>query len=328
MKIWFAAAITVIVLCGACVRICADDGAAEIAAGSLQLRKEGRISMEKERLVISEKKIKVELEFLNETDRDIIPEVAFPIPPYAASDDEGNPRGTFSDFRIWVEGSERSYQTEARAKLNGSDYTDLFTRMNIDIATFAHVGDLTVQVLPVEFQIPKLPKQDKESLVNLGLLDAHGIPTRHVEKMYHWSQRFPAHQAIHIRHEYAPIEGFGGVEVEKLSTELKNACVEPALQNRLRAMVAEQLKQQPTGGSYVSPMWIKYILKSANTWKTPIKDFSLVVERPAPSRGNPAFVSFCWDGPVQRIDDDHFAAHKSKFIPADDLIIYYIWAAR
>ena len=53
MKIWFAAAITVIVLCGACVRICADDGAAEIAAGSLQLRKEGRISMEKERLVIS-----------------------------------------------------------------------------------------------------------------------------------------------------------------------------------------------------------------------------------------------------------------------------------
>ena len=59
-----------------------NDAAASTAAGGIQLRREARISMEKERLFISEKKITVEYEFLNETDQDITTEVAFPVPPY------------------------------------------------------------------------------------------------------------------------------------------------------------------------------------------------------------------------------------------------------
>jgi hypothetical protein len=49
------------------------------------------------------------------------------------------------------------------------------------------------------------------------------------------------------------------------------------------------------------------------------KDFAPIVERPAPSRGKPAFVSFCWDGRVRRIDENHFVAHKSNFVPTEDL---------
>jgi hypothetical protein len=328
MKDQFAKAIVLLVFCCASILVYADDSAAEIAAGGLQLRKEARISMEKERLTISEKKITVEFEFLNETDQDITTEVAFPIPPYSAWDDEMDPRGTFNDFRVWVEGREQSYQTEAKAKLKGADYTDVLRKMNVDITSFGHAGDLTVEPRSPDFQIPKLPKQDKETLVRLGLVNKDDVPMWTVEKMYHWSQLFPAHKILHIRHEYAPIEGFEMLEVSKIATDLKDACIEPGLQTRLQALVRENLKRQPTAGSYVYPTWIKYILKSANTWKTPIKDFELIVERATPSNGHPAFVSFCWDGSVRKVDENHFAAGKLNFVPDSELTIYYLWAAR
>jgi len=56
----------------------ANDGAASTAAGGIQLGHEERISLEKERLTISVSKIIVEYEFLNETDKDVSTEVAFP----------------------------------------------------------------------------------------------------------------------------------------------------------------------------------------------------------------------------------------------------------
>jgi len=328
MKSQVACAIVMLLFGFASVPVYADDSAAEIAAGGLQLRQEARISMEKERLTIAEKKISVEFDFLNETDQDITTEVAFPIPPYSAWDDEGDPRGTFNDFRVWVDGREQSYETEAKARLKGADYTDLLRKMNIDIPTFGHAGDLSAESRPADFQIPKLSQQDKATLVRLGLLDKNDVPAWAVEKMYHWSQVFPAHKIVHIRHEYAPIEGYGPVEIDKVSTELNEACIEPALQNRLETMVTENLKRRPTAGSYIYPMWIKYILKSANTWKTPIKDFELTVERPVPSHGNPAFVSFCWDGKVERMDENHFVARKVNFVPSSDLTVYYLWAVR
>ena len=45
-----------------------NDGAASVAVGGIQLKREARISMEKERLTISREKVAVEYEFLNATD--------------------------------------------------------------------------------------------------------------------------------------------------------------------------------------------------------------------------------------------------------------------
>ena len=60
----------------------ANDSDASVALGGVQLTREPRISMESERLTISLSKITVEYEFLNESDKDITTDVAFPIPPY------------------------------------------------------------------------------------------------------------------------------------------------------------------------------------------------------------------------------------------------------
>jgi hypothetical protein len=59
----------------------------------------------------------------------------------------------------------------------------------------------------------------------------------------------------------------------------------------------------------------------------PIKDFELIVERPRPQSGifkaGPWFVSFCWDGPVKRLDADHFVARSINFVPKRELHVAF-----
>jgi hypothetical protein len=89
-----------------------NDGAASTGVGGIQLRREANISMEKERLTISESKVTVEYEFLNDTDKDITTEVAFPIPPYDNSPDDPVNVPGFNDFRLWADGKELKYSTD------------------------------------------------------------------------------------------------------------------------------------------------------------------------------------------------------------------------
>jgi hypothetical protein len=134
-----------------------NDGAASSGAGGIQLRHEANISMEKERLTISESKVTVEYEFLNDTDKDITTEVAFPIPPYDNSPD--NPGGIpdFNDFHLWVDGKELKYSTDVRAKLNGKDYIDILNPLGVDIASFD--GDYCLMGDPPKGAISRLPKK-------------------------------------------------------------------------------------------------------------------------------------------------------------------------
>src|ERR1019366_6323318 len=158
--------------------------------------------MEKERLTISEERVTVEYEFLNETNKDISTEVAFPVPPYDCKfDDPGWPR-SFDDFRIWIDGKEVKYQTEIKAKANGSDCSKLLRRFGVDIATFGHIdfGDFH----SIDFK--KLSQSQQNKLTKAGLFDPY--PLWSVLKTYHWRQVFPAHKILRVRHEYAPVLGF------------------------------------------------------------------------------------------------------------------------
>ncbi len=69
--------------------------------------------------------------------------------------------------------------------------------------------------------------------------------------------------------------------------------------------------------------YVDFILTSANTWKTPIEDFTLIVERPHEKDTIADYVSFCWDGPVTKIDADHFEAHAVNFVPKKEIRIWF-----
>ena len=87
--------------------------------------------------------------------------------------------------------------------------------------------------------------------------------------------------------------------------KLSDSCVDPSLRNTLVAAAPNDNGFSDRG---IPTVWVDYILTTANTWKTPIKDFELVVERPKPERHEQYYVSFCWDGKVKKRGPDTFVA--------------------
>src|SRR3974390_1825434 len=94
----------------------ADDGAASIAAGGIVvMRHEPRITMAKEVLQISAKKVIVDYDFRNNSDQDITTEVAFPIPDYEFDLGRTGSQQGFDDFELSIDNVPAHYLVEARA---------------------------------------------------------------------------------------------------------------------------------------------------------------------------------------------------------------------
>jgi hypothetical protein len=326
----------------------ADDAAASIAAGGLVPRRETRIVMAKEVLRISPDKVVVDYEFRNDTDQDVTTEVAFPIPPYSyGPDSTAIESASFSGFKLLIDGKPVSYQIEAKAALNGRDVTAILAADKIDIPSYGHLREPSGG--EEKFQTPdleRLPAAEQQRLIDLGLFardenSRWGLWEVHLQ--YHWTQRFPAHSTVHIRHEYTPVEGDELMPLDTFKEALASAdaavpapanlpppddpkllasfCPDPTL---LRGAIARIEASDPQSGSFAYPQWVDFILTSANTWRQPIEDFTLVIERGKPRGGmGPRLISFCspLDAPVKKLDADHFQIHLTNFVPQAELRI-------
>jgi hypothetical protein len=332
------------------VSLHADDGASSIAAGGIVFKRETRIVMAKEVLKISATKIVVDYDFRNDTDNDVTTEVAFPVPPYKNDwDTVSNPHQSFSDFRVWVNDSPIRFETEAIAKFKGKDVTKILKGDNIDIASFGHIED------------PREPQHDHSSrdfrhlqrteqlrLAKSGLYDyedGDGDARWIVYLKYHWTQTFPAHSTVHIRHEYKPVPGSDQLlDVDSL-LEMKRSgkplpkgladydsrlvlnafCPEiPILQTLSNQQHQIDADAKRDHDDFSDRGWIysvEFILTTANTWQRPIEDFTLVIERPHTGDSHQPLISFCSPGPVEKLDADHFQVHLTNFVPKAELHI-------
>jgi hypothetical protein len=311
----------------ACNSVLADDGAASIAAGGIVMKRESRITMAKEVLSISESKVVVDYDFRNDTDRDITTEVAFPIPAYSFDPNGALPQAAgFDDFKLWVDGKLANFDTQVRALLGNQNVTGLLKDSRIDVGSFGHYR-WQRNGGPVFPDVSRLNRQERARLTALKLIDKDDqTPLWSVEKRYYWSQTFPAHATTHIRHQYTPVLGstnsvsYGLLQAKEdpdSAKELASLCIDPALRRTLTAYVMDEHNIVPY--SYVD-----FILTTANTWKTPIEDFTLIVDRPHLKDAQQNFVSFCWNGRVVKTDDDHFTAHRTNLIPTNELRIGFI----
>jgi len=301
----------------------ADDGAASLAVGGLVLMKrEPRIAMAREVLIISESKVEVEYEFRNDSDTDITTEVAFPIPAYNfMCGDRDCARQGFDDFRLWVDGSPAKFDTEVRAISGNRDITDILRPLHIDIASFGHYSSRTERSADLD----RLTPNQRNRLVGLKAIEVNPNyvqPLWSVQKKYHWSQTFPAHATVRIRHEYTPWLGSSNsVDSEWLRTgknategeELPTVCPTTSLLNLLR-------RQSKTNKRLYAITYVDFILTTANTWKQPIEDFTLKVKRDPQTD----FVSFCWNGPVNRVDANNFLVETKNFVPTRELRIGFL----
>jgi Domain of unknown function (DUF4424) len=305
----------------------ADDGAASIAAGGVVMKRESRISMAKEVLSISENKVVVDYDFRNDTDSEITTEVAFPIPTYSFDPNGALPQvAGFDDFKLWVDGKRTIFDTQVRALLGNQDVTSPLKNSRVDVASFGHYR-WQQNGGPVFPDVARLTREPRARLIALRAIDKDDqTPLWSVEKRYYWSQTFPAHATVHIRHEYTPVLGstnsvryvlLQAKEDPDSAKELASLCIDPALQRTLTGYVTDEHNIVPF--SYVD-----FILTTANTWKTPIEDFTLIVGRPHLKDAQQNFVSFCWDGPLVKTDDDHFMAHTTNLVPKKELRIGFI----
>jgi len=339
----------------------ADDSAASVALGGIQLKREARISMKKERLFISQKLVRVEFEFLNTSPEDITTEVAFPIPEYELDLWSAGGMRPFDDFRVWVEGKELRYSVEAKAFYRDKDVSAVLKQFKVDIPSFAHCDEKRdtkgfSRLTCPDFE--RLSADAKKQLRALELFSDDEAPLARwkVRKYYHWNQKFPAGTAVHIKHEYTPGVGFEPIQPRALDSKFRkkdiaeaearlkaskspeedrialqdaidfdaginNSCVDTGLQLAV-SKAFEARKQLPQFDGYLEYIWVDYILTTANSWKTPIEDFELIVEKSERPDAK-EFVSFCWDGPVQKLDATHFVARTKDFVPKRELHIAF-----
>jgi hypothetical protein len=292
------------------ITVCAsaNDSAVETAAGGLKLHKEQSVLMKKERLYISKKIVRVEYEFLNTSKKTVVSEVAFPIPPVEfAFEDPGGSRD-FPDFKAWINDVPKQVEKEVRAFVKTHEVTEALRKARLPIETF---GDFD----PSEQQNPiaTLKPEVRKALVKAGALRSDGNeywPEWEVHIKYHWRQEFPPGTIVRIKHEYAPVAGFGGAVVKDFKENYKESCIDPTTYSELKRQVADD---------YFNSAWVNYILTTANTWQTPIEDFELVVEG---KQGD--LLSFCWDGPVEKIGPAKIRAKLQNFIPKDELKVYFL----
>jgi hypothetical protein len=297
----------------------ANEGAAEVAVGGIQLRNERRVAMRKERLFISADKVKVEYEFINESTEDVVTEIAFPIPEYGFSPASG-PGYSFADFKATVGGAGILVAREVRAFVGEREVTREVQSAGLEIESLARVWQWVPRVEPDgrQFearsleQIPMLPPAQQEQLRAQGIIGngvnrAPSWPGWSVRILYHWVQHFPPGQVVRISHSYKPATGdLNHIELPA------DACADAPFRTALEAA------HHVTEGSPGSMRWVKYILTTANTWKTPIQDFELEVEYPEGE-----FVSLCWDGKLQRAGPRTFKSVLKDFVPRQELKVYF-----
>jgi hypothetical protein len=311
----------------------ANDAAAESAAGGIQLRSERRISMLKEHLYIGKKFIKsdpsnlpnlqyqypveVEYQFLNDSDENVVTEVVFPLPEYGYPGNNLIQDRYLHGFEVTVDGKNVLFSTIVAAKIGDKDVTDILSRMNINIKEFGNFIDAQPYD---DYQIAHLPIESQNKLKSSGIVDDDLYPLWNVAISYHWKQTFPARKTVNIKHKYDAIAGFSYfTDVNSYLDSLPNSCAETGLRKGLEARQRKLADSKAEYGPMVFSEWVSYILTTANTWKTPIHDFELVVERPEGE-----FVSFCWDGKVEKISETIFRASAENFVPKHELVIYFL----
>jgi Domain of unknown function (DUF4424)/YARHG domain len=285
----------------------ANDSSAELATGGLIFTTSNEIEMSSEELYISMNQIRVQYQFINRSDRDVVTTIAFPMPdiPYDTDDftfviPTDNPQNILA-FTTTINNRSITANAEQKAMLVGVDRTDTIRRFGIPVAP-----------QPGE-PLKNLSQDAKNQLRQLGLVKVEGddiYPLWTLKTTYYWQQVFPAHQIVAIDHRYMPSVGgtvplgFGDIAKVLQSEYYKRYCIDSSLLTELRPNV--EWEQH----------YLEYILVTGANWSGSIKNFRLVVEKGSPDN----LISFCGQG-VHKISPTQFEMHVSDFVPTYNLSV-------
>ncbi|WP_246776866.1 DUF4424 family protein [Microvirga sp. VF16] len=305
----------------------ANDSAAHIGAGGLEFTTTDAVIMEKEDLYLSPELVKVDYVFRNVTSSPVEIRVAFPLPRLdmrlvQGCSDVGIPHPddeNFVRFATQVNGRPVRMDVQTKAYVASRDITPVLKELGIPINSLG--GKL-------QERLERLSAAERNRLTEVGALGEQEYcgdgpqPVWTTETIYHWQQRFEPGVATRISHGYSPVVGsffispddklFGPPDrMTPRDPDLTRFCVDEGTWRAIRKRAAK-------GGAVIGRN-LEYILQTARSWRGPIRDFTLTVDKLMPN----ALVSLCADG-IRKVGPTTFEVKKRDFRPDSDLDVLFI----
>lgn len=303
----------------------ADDTLVTLGAGGLVPEKSTQIVMESEDLQISIHRIKISYVFRNTTEQDIEAVVAFPLPDVESGINVELPNAAqlnFVNFRITADGKPISTQIESRAFRGGRDVT----------ARIRAAG-LPVSVLkPVYSALTKISPAQLKELAREGLLMSDDCDAPFGEEGYcaawtmrvrfYWTQRFPANRAVTLTETYQPVVGGSYIvppgEMRDRDSIVRRYC---GGAEALRDIDEVMQKHQAFENFLLLERCIDFILRTANNWSGPIRNFHLTVL--TDSRED---ITLACTPHLKRVGATRYEFSQSNFRPSADLKLMILQA--
>ncbi len=298
----------------------ANDATAVMGAGGLELVYNPAIAMVAEDLYVGVDEVRVAYRFRNVTKAPVTVTVAFPLPPIGGEDQldmniaiPNWETENYVDFRLWVDGRELTPSVENRVTALGIDRTGMITAAGLPLSPFAaETGEM----------LGRLPPETLDELAKAGLIiraEWGTIAVWELATTFYWEQTFPAGQEVVIEHSSKPVVGYSFFYRDALNDPdyVARYCIDDdfrAAANRLLTAA---------GGEFpmLNERRIEYILTTANNWAAPIGEFTLTVDKGAPT----ALVSFCGEG-VTRTSPTTFVDPETNFYAERELEVLIIEA--
>jgi hypothetical protein len=299
----------------------ANDSIAEMTAGGLVLKNSRNIDMLDEDLYVSVEQVRVNYVFRNRGRRDESVIVAFPMPNRNLEEESwGSEIAHVSDFVTMVEGRPVQTQVERKAMLGGRDHSALLTRLGIPLAPPTDYVEGRPDPVFVAWQ--RLSAADKQQLKRLKLIREEGedfSPMWTLKETYYWTQTFPAGRELKIQHRYRP--GAGGsvgsvlsAKVDRNDAYTRRYIADYCVDQDFLGGVARMSRAGGPDNYLLPERTVGYILKTGGNWRSPIRNFRLVVDKGSPDN----IVSFCGTG-IRKISPTQFEMRRTNWRPDRDL---------
>lgn len=294
----------------------ANDGIASVKAGGIEFRKSATLAMKKEVLNVSYDKISVDYDFVNESAAPVSETIVFPLPQYGPAYGMSNEYfGQPGNFSILVDGRAVAFRTVVEATLDGKDVSAGLKAAGLTDEQIAYYPLFS----PFDKKVAPLTAAQQRQLIAHKLLvpwdgDGDWIPAWKVRINYVWRQTFLPHTPVHVRHQYAPFVdgGPGASSIGEKKDFIKSHCGDQDFFNAWNRL-------HPKENSYVAAAWVSYILKTGNTWKNGIEDFTLNLVKKDPKE----IVSLCFPGKFVKINPTTLQVRLRNFKPTQDLAIFF-----
>ncbi len=298
----------------------ANDSTGTVSTSGIEYLKSKDIRMVSEDLYISEKIIRVEYEFHNDTDHDVTETILFPLPaiPPQVDGDFAHTEDLIKTFHVWTNGQEVQTQAHSFGFWQGKDVTHALLGCDLSQQEIAYAYYYGVN--PYNSDREKRFDECTQKLLADKALKSQPETLWDSQVVYSWQQTFPAHTSIKVKHEYQPLLGGSVAGIMRddkygLGNELqKTYCFDKTFWKKMSA--TENIY-------YPYYLNLGYILTTGANWAKPIERFHLTIEKP-----KDALMSLCWDESLIKKSDTRFEAVKNNFTPKRDIEIIFAMPSR